>query len=1032
MNPDRFGLIRVFPGFCRLLIGLCVIAQAARGEFPAGSPVSPFLIGQNFWLNPPDSAYAIIGASGVKMMRIGGKAYDDNPLSDAALLRQVDNIRGIGAEPLIQVSRHKSAAIAAATVTFLNVTHGRAVKYWSIGNEPDLEWSGTEAALATYVAGYTRTIAVAMRDVDPSIAISATDMAFHSTPKYDALLGGAADITGRDAKGRFYVDGINFHRYPFADVFTRSAVLAEMHTNFESRVAVFVAQLASANTLHGRTGSAALTWGLTEFNLTYKNPGTTTNNIAGLGVSSFLNGQFFAEYFRVAMKYGAHLTNTWSLLEGGGNGSSTDFGYIGGSWTAPVMRSSFFHLQMVANYLLPGGYLLASSSAPNLAVLATSVAAGERLAVMILNQDTSGQQAFTLRLNDEPVLGPGARINVSAGRAREFSGTIENQSTAVLIFDASGALQQRVLYSLARNRLNLPPLVETFPLFTRAPAAPTQLNATAGDAEISLSWTAGAATGFNVKRASSGSSTFTAIATGVMAPTFTDSGLTNGVAYRYVITAVNALGESAASAPAESTPAARIGSSVVLEAESLPVVASGSATSIVAESAASNGRWVQLNATAAGPAMEFTTTSIPAGSFRFQLAYKANNNRGQVLVTVDGAPVGDALDQYASSIAFTAATLGRVTFAVAGPHVIRLTCTGRNAASSGYLVAADRLDFLAPEAAPLVLGNLNQAPDGTPKSISVQTTPANLPVLVTYDGRTTAPTVAGTYAVVARISSADYFATTSAILTLSTVPADSSRLSNVSVRTTLAANQILTVGLTMQGGEKPLLMRAAGPALGAFGVPGTMANPRLALFHDSTQVAANDDWAGDSAVVAATAVVGAFPFANAASLDAALVARIDGGRTLQVSGPSSGNVIVEAYDAGPGDTSRLTNLSALNFVGTGGDVLIAGFTLAGTGTKTLLIRAAGPSLGALGIPDTLADPRLELFRATNPAVKIAENDTHAPSLAAVSARVGAFAFTPGGKDAALLINLPAGGYTVQVSGTDGGTGLALVEVYEVP
>ncbi|OYV01353.1 MAG: hypothetical protein CFE26_23000, partial [Verrucomicrobiales bacterium VVV1] len=195
---------------------------------------------------------------------------------------------------------------------------------------------------------------------------------------------------------------------------------------------------------------------LTEFNLTYKNPATTINNVAGLGVSSFLNGQFFAEYLRVGMKYGAHMMTPWSLLEGGGNGSSTDFGYIGGSWSAPVFRSSFYHLQMVSAYLLPGGYLPAVS--------------GEQLAVMLLNEEAAGQQPFTLRLNDDPIAATtGAKVNVSAGLAREFSGTLENQSTAVLIFDTAGNLRQRVFYSLARNQLNLPPLVETFPVFTRAP-----------------------------------------------------------------------------------------------------------------------------------------------------------------------------------------------------------------------------------------------------------------------------------------------------------------------------------------------------------------------------------------------------------------------------------------------------------------------------------------------------------------------------------------------------------------------------------
>ncbi len=261
-----------------------------------------------------------------------------------------------------------------------------------------------------------------------------------------------------------------------------------------------------------------------------------------------------------------------------------------------------------------------------------------------------------------------------------------------------------------------------------------------------------------------------------------------------------------------------------------------------------------------------------------------------------------------------------------------------------------------------------------------------------------------------------------------------SRLSNLSVRTTLAANQILTVGTSMQGGAKSLLVRAAGPGLGALGVPGTMANPRLALFSDSTEVAANDNWGGNPAVAAAIAAVGAFPFASTASLDAALVLSIDGVRTVQASGSTAGNLIVEAYDAGTGNSPRLTNLSARNFVGTGDNVLIAGFYIDGTGYKNVLIRAVGPTLGGapFNIPGVLADPKLELFTANSTPVKIAENDNYAASLAATFAGVAAFALTPGSRDAALVINLPPGGYTVQVSGVNLGTGDAIVEVYELP
>ena len=276
---------------------------------------------------------------------------------------------------------------------------------------------------------------------------------------------------------------------------------------------------------------------------------------------------------------------------------------------------------------------------------------------------------------------------------------------------------------------------------------------------------------------------------------------------------------------------------------------------------------------------------------------------------------------------------------------------------------------------------------------------------------------------------------TAALLTVNPAPTGlTGRLSNLSVLTTLSANQILAVGLTMSGGPKPVLLRAAGPGLSAFNIPGFMADPKLTLFNGSTPIATNDNWGTPSSniadVAAANVALGAFPFASADSLDAALVAKnIDGGRTMQVSGPTAGTVIVEAYDAGAGNTPRLTNLSALNFV-SASNPLIAGFTIAGTGTKTVLIRAIGPGLTALGVGGALADPKLELYNSAQ--VKIAENDTWSAALASTFTSVGAFALPANSKDAALVVTLAPGGYTVQVSGVAGTTGQAIVEVYELP
>ncbi|MBL9210757.1 MAG: immunoglobulin domain-containing protein, partial [Opitutaceae bacterium] len=288
------------------------------------------------------------------------------------------------------------------------------------------------------------------------------------------------------------------------------------------------------------------------------------------------------------------------------------------------------------------------------------------------------------------------------------------------------------------------------------------------------------------------------------------------------------------------------------------------------------------------------------------------------------------------------------------------------------------------------------------------------------------PADAGDYTVVASNSAGSV---TSAPATLTVVAAGgTARLTNLSVRTAMAAGQTLIMGFTLQGGSKSILLRAVGPGLGQFGVGGVMADPRLALFKDSTQLDANDNWGGSAALITAFASVGAFGLPPA-SLDAALLRPMDGGQTAQVTGTGAGVVLVEAYDVGSGTTPRLVNVSARNRVGTGDDILIAGFTVSGAGSMPLLVRAVGPKLTAFGVGGVLLDPKLEIYNGAG--VKVTENDNWTASLAATFSAVGAFALDAGSRDAALLTSLPPGSYTAQVSGIGGGTGEALVEIYEV-
>jgi hypothetical protein len=273
-----------------------------------------------------------------------------------------------------------------------------------------------------------------------------------------------------------------------------------------------------------------------------------------------------------------------------------------------------------------------------------------------------------------------------------------------------------------------------------------------------------------------------------------------------------------------------------------------------------------------------------------------------------------------------------------------------------------------------------------------------------------------------------------------------SRISNLSIRTSAGtgANTLIVgfaVGGAGTGGTKPLVVRGIGPTLGLFGVAGTLADPRVELYdRTGTKVLENDNWLAVDAP--AFAQVGAFALALG-SRDAALVspgiAPASYSAQFSGSGGTSGVVLAEIYDATPSEgftasRPRLVNVSARAASGTGGDVLIAGFVVAGpTGsTKTVLVRGIGPTLAVFGVTGVLADPRLTLYGAGSTVLRENDDWGGTPALKAAFGAVGAFQLVDDAKDAALVATLQPGAYTVQVGGAAGQTGIALVEVYEVP
>ena len=275
------------------------------------------------------------------------------------------------------------------------------------------------------------------------------------------------------------------------------------------------------------------------------------------------------------------------------------------------------------------------------------------------------------------------------------------------------------------------------------------------------------------------------------------------------------------------------------------------------------------------------------------------------------------------------------------------------------------------------------------------------------------------------------------------------RLINLSCRVNVGtgASQLIA-GYVLGGqgtsGTEPLLIRASGPSLTQFGVAGALADPRLQLNSSGGVLAFNDGWGGSASIVMLAASVGAFPWTSASSHDSALSEALAGGAyTVQVTGSSgdTGVALAEIYDLTPAgytpSSPRLVNISARALVGTGGNVLIAGFVIDGTAARTVLIRGAGPALAALGVAGALPDPQLQLYQSNGAGGSaLLGSDTGwggDPQIASTAASVGAFSWGPvATQDSAILVTLPPGAYTAVVSGASGDTGIGLIEVYEVP
>jgi hypothetical protein len=265
-------------------------------------------------------------------------------------------------------------------------------------------------------------------------------------------------------------------------------------------------------------------------------------------------------------------------------------------------------------------------------------------------------------------------------------------------------------------------------------------------------------------------------------------------------------------------------------------------------------------------------------------------------------------------------------------------------------------------------------------------------------------------------------------------------LRNISTRGQVGSgDNVLIMGFIVGGNTpKRVLLRAIGPGLATHGIAsGFIADPKLDLRTGNTLLASNDNWDPTDAAIAA--------YGTLAAKDAALVVTLSPGAytvTVSAATGSGGLALVECYDLDSVDAfsaQKVVNISTRGLVGTGQNVLIGGFIISGNASKRVLVRAVGPTLSSFNVSGVLADPELSLLRLQSDgtyATVRANGDWEAGNdvsqIAAATLAAGAYDLPAGSKDASMLVVLPPGTYTTVVSGSGATSGIALVEVWEVP
>jgi hypothetical protein len=255
---------------------------------------------------------------------------------------------------------------------------------------------------------------------------------------------------------------------------------------------------------------------------------------------------------------------------------------------------------------------------------------------------------------------------------------------------------------------------------------------------------------------------------------------------------------------------------------------------------------------------------------------------------------------------------------------------------------------------------------------------------------------------------------------------------NISTRMRVeTGNNVLIGGFIVTGtAPKNVALRGIGPSLVPLGIPDALADPILELRDSSgALVRQNDNWQDDSVQASQLTALGLAPQnPNESGIVESLA---PSAYTAVLAGKNAGTGVglVEIYDTNPGANSQLANISTRGFVQAGDNVMIGGFILGGANNGQVAVRGIGPSLAQLGLSPVLADPNLEL-RDSHGALLFSNDNWQDDPVSA--SQLTALGLAPSNtSESGMVVSLLPGAFTAILAGNNGGTGIGLVEIYNV-